>query len=61
MGAPWIDGKVLADHLNGRRIAGVRFEAATFTPREWVYPGHDARRASSLTDRTGIVRCLASS
>ena len=44
VGAPWIDGKALADQLNARGIAGVRFEAATFTPREWVYPGQDLRR-----------------
>ncbi len=52
VGAPWIDGKALADHLNGRRIAGVRFEAATFTPREWVYPGQKCEGVRIvLTDR----------
>ena len=55
MGAPWIDGKVLADHLNGRRIAGVRFEAATFTPREWVYPGQRCGGVRIvLTDRNRL-------
>ena len=55
MGAPWIDGKVLADHLNGRRIAGVRFEAATFTPREWVYPGQRCEGVRIvLTDRNRL-------
>ncbi len=39
VGAPWIDGKALADLLNTRGIAGVRIEATTFTPRQWVYPG----------------------
>jgi uncharacterized protein YbbC (DUF1343 family) len=52
VGAPWIDGKALADHLNGRGIAGVRFEAATFTPREWVYPGQQCGGVRIvLTDR----------
>lgn len=31
-GAPWIDGKQLADYLNGRGIQGVRFVPITFTP-----------------------------
>lgn len=33
LGAPWADGKALADTLNARALPGVRFEAATFTPR----------------------------
>jgi uncharacterized protein YbbC (DUF1343 family) len=32
VGAPWIDGKKLADYLNGRHIQGVRFVPADFTP-----------------------------
>jgi len=34
IGAPWIDGKVLAKKLNEKRMKGVRFEAIEFTPRE---------------------------
>ena len=33
LGAPWADGTALADALNARALPGVRFEAATFTPR----------------------------
>lgn len=33
LGAPWADGSALADTLNARNLPGVRFEAATFTPR----------------------------
>jgi uncharacterized protein YbbC (DUF1343 family)/CubicO group peptidase (beta-lactamase class C family) len=33
VGAPWVDGPRLAAFLNGRRIRGVRFEAAEFEPR----------------------------
>ena len=33
VGAPWLDGVQLAESLNGYGINGVRFEAATFTPR----------------------------
>lgn len=33
VGAPWLDGRALADTLNAYRFPGVRFEPATFTPR----------------------------
>jgi uncharacterized protein YbbC (DUF1343 family) len=32
IGAPWLDGDVLAEALNGYGIEGVRFEAVRFTP-----------------------------
>jgi uncharacterized protein YbbC (DUF1343 family) len=32
VGAPWLDGEALAAALNAYGLAGVRFEAATFTP-----------------------------
>nr|WP_249315542.1 DUF1343 domain-containing protein [Bacillus sp. FJAT-49711] len=32
LGAPWIDGEDLAEELNGRKIEGVSFRAAYFTP-----------------------------
>jgi uncharacterized protein YbbC (DUF1343 family) len=32
VGAPWIDGTKLAEALNAKNLAGVRFEAAEFTP-----------------------------
>ena len=55
VGAPWIDGKALAAYLNARAIAGVRFEAATFTPREWVYPGQSCGGIRIvLTDRNKL-------
>ena len=33
LGAPWADGQALADTLNARGLPGIRFEAATFSPR----------------------------
>ena len=55
MGAPWIDGKALADALQRARLAGVRFEAATFTPREWVYPGQQCQGVRFVvTDRNRL-------
>lgn len=32
VGAPWLDGEALAERLNDYGLAGVRFEATTFTP-----------------------------
>ncbi|HEX8292977.1 MAG TPA: exo-beta-N-acetylmuramidase NamZ domain-containing protein, partial [Pyrinomonadaceae bacterium] len=37
VGAPWIDGRKLAAHLNGRGLAGVRFVPVRFTPRASVH------------------------
>ncbi len=39
VGAPWVDGPRLADYLNRQGIPGVRFDPATFTPRENKYAG----------------------
>jgi len=39
VGAPWIDGNALANQLSARGLAGVRFEATTFTPSESAYAG----------------------
>jgi uncharacterized protein YbbC (DUF1343 family) len=56
VGAPWLDGRALADTLNGYHLPGVRFEAATFTPR---HPGdgkfpdtevHGVRLVAASTD-----------
>ncbi len=55
VGAPWIDGKALADALNTRGIPGVRIEPTTFTPREWVYPGQACGGVRiTLTDRNRL-------
>jgi hypothetical protein len=53
MGAPWIDGKVLASYLQDRGIPGVRFTAADFTPVSDRYAGEPCHGVRlSLTDRT---------
>lgn len=55
LGAPWVDSKALAQHLNARAIAGVRFEAATFTPREWAFAGQPCQGVRIvLTDRNRL-------
>jgi len=45
IGAPWIDGAKLAAALAGTRLAGVRFEEATFTP---TASKHHGERCSGL-------------
>jgi uncharacterized protein YbbC (DUF1343 family) len=55
VGAPWIDGKALASQLNGRGLAGVRFEAATFTPSESAYAGQRCGGIRlTITDRNQL-------
>lgn len=39
VGAPWIDGRRLADALNARAIAGVRFYPVAFTPASSRFSG----------------------
>jgi uncharacterized protein YbbC (DUF1343 family) len=52
VGAPWADGRALADTLNARRLPGVRFEPAAYTPE--AIPGmasnptHRGRRVEGV-------------
>ena len=39
LGAPWIHSDVLLNSLNAKQIPGVRFTAASFTPRDGLYKG----------------------
>jgi uncharacterized protein YbbC (DUF1343 family)/CubicO group peptidase (beta-lactamase class C family) len=39
VGAPWVQSRQLADYLNRREIAGVRFVPITFTPTSSNYAG----------------------
>jgi uncharacterized protein YbbC (DUF1343 family) len=53
VGAPWIDGKTLAAHLERRAIPGVAFAPASFTPSADKHAGkacHGVR--ITLTDRS---------
>jgi len=55
LGAPWINGEALADYLNGRGIAGVRFAPVDFTPTSSRFQNtlcHGVR--VELTDRNGL-------
>jgi uncharacterized protein YbbC (DUF1343 family)/CubicO group peptidase (beta-lactamase class C family) len=39
LGAPWIEPRTLAEYLNARLIAGVRFVPVNFTPSSGLYSG----------------------
>ena len=52
VGAPWIGGRELASHLNGQRIAGVRFVPVRFTPLGSVFKGEECGGINIIiTDR----------
>jgi len=55
VGAPWVDGKKLADYLNARRIQGVRFVAADFTPDSSRFKGQLCHGVeTNLVDRDAL-------
>jgi uncharacterized protein YbbC (DUF1343 family)/CubicO group peptidase (beta-lactamase class C family) len=41
IGAPWLDGAKLATYLNARKIPGVRFVPARFTPKSSVFKNEE--------------------
>lgn len=55
LGAPWLDGGKLAEYLNSRRIPGVRFAAAQFTPDSSTYAGQTCGGVRiTLLDRNAL-------
>ena len=55
VGAPWIHGKQLADYLNRRKIAGVRFGPRKFTPDSGAYKDEPCEGVRVvLTDRRNL-------
>ena len=67
VGAPYIDGRKLAEYLNGRNLAGVRFMPIRFKPNAAVFKDQDLGGVNIIvTDRntlnsvrTGIEIALA--
>ncbi|HEX8197034.1 MAG TPA: exo-beta-N-acetylmuramidase NamZ domain-containing protein, partial [Pyrinomonadaceae bacterium] len=67
IGAPWLDGQKLAEYLNKRNIAGVRFVPRRFTPNASVFKGEECGginviitdRARFRPVRTGIEIAVA--
>jgi uncharacterized protein YbbC (DUF1343 family) len=55
LGAPWINGKALAETLNRRAVPGVRFRATRFRPTLDPYRGRLCQGVRIiLADRTGF-------
>jgi len=55
IGAPWIRAEDFAAELERRRIPGVRFAAADFTPADGVYKGEGCHGARiSIVDRDAL-------
>jgi uncharacterized protein YbbC (DUF1343 family)/CubicO group peptidase (beta-lactamase class C family) len=55
LGAPWIDGVQLAEALNARAIAGVRFYPVRFTPASSKYANQECQGVFMVvTDRTAL-------
>ncbi len=55
IGAPWIDGVLLADALNARNLPGIRFYPIVFTPTSSVYKGEECQGVYFIvTDRTAL-------
>jgi uncharacterized protein YbbC (DUF1343 family)/CubicO group peptidase (beta-lactamase class C family) len=55
VGAPWIDGVQLADALNARAIAGVRFYPVRFTPTSSKYASEECQGVFVIvTDRAAL-------
>jgi uncharacterized protein YbbC (DUF1343 family) len=55
VGAPWIDGVQLADALNARNVAGVRFYPVRFTPVSSKYANQECQGVFIIvTDRTAL-------
>ncbi len=55
VGAPWIEGPVLAEAMNAKGLAGVRFAPVTFTPSADRYAGEAVGGVKiEVTDREAI-------
>ena len=55
VGAPWIDGTRLADHLNARQIPGARFYPLRFTPTTSKFPNEECQGVFIVvTDRNAL-------
>jgi uncharacterized protein YbbC (DUF1343 family) len=57
-GAPWMDAQRVADLLNGRRLAGVRFDVDPFTPQNAGDSKYNGQRIPgvriAITDRNAV-------
>jgi uncharacterized protein YbbC (DUF1343 family) len=58
LGAPWIDGDKLAAELMHRKIPGVEFSAAQFTPTQDMYAGRLCRGVRLRISPKGELRSM---
>ena len=55
IGAPWIDGRQLAERLNARRLPGIRFYPMSFTPKSSKYANQQCQGVFMVvTNRTAL-------
>jgi uncharacterized protein YbbC (DUF1343 family) len=57
-GAPWIEADKLADNLNRRNVAGVRFAPAHFTPTSGINQGQSCSGVSLTIADPGALRSM---
>ncbi len=60
VGAPWIDGPQLAEFLNERKSAGVRFVPIRFTPKSSVFKGEECGGINIIVTDRNRFRPVAS-
>jgi len=58
LGAPWIRAEELADALKARKIAGVGFAAARFTPHEAPYKDQECEGVTIHLGDAGLLRSM---
>ena len=56
IGAPWINGPQLAERLNARRLAGVRFYPISFTPKATKYANEECHGVFMLITNRGALQ-----
>jgi uncharacterized protein YbbC (DUF1343 family)/CubicO group peptidase (beta-lactamase class C family) len=56
IGAPWINGRQLAERLNARRLAGIRFYPITFTPKSSKYANEDCQGVFMVVTNRGALQ-----
>jgi uncharacterized protein YbbC (DUF1343 family) len=55
LGAPWINGRQLAERMNARRLPGIRFYPVTFTPKSSKYANEECQGVFMvITNRTAL-------
>ena len=59
IGAPWLDGRKLADALNRAGLAGVRFVPVRFTPRSSKFEGQECGGVNIIITDRGAFRPVA--